>query len=114
MGAGAAWRLVEGQGTQAPQDAAWTPLRIRAVACLAGPCGPGGSGASGTGTNGPPLLLVGGGLDPLAPPARLEAAAEGARARGLDVELRILPTQGHTLLVGAVLDDVVEWLLAQG
>jgi len=115
MGAGMASRLVEAAvdtpAAQAGDDPARTPLRIRAVACLAGPCGPGTSGSYGAW---PPLLLVGGGLDPLAPPARLEAAAEGARARGLEVELRILPTQGHTLLVGAVMEDVVQWLLAQG
>jgi len=115
MGAGMAGRLVDAvedpAGRQAGDHPPGTPLRIRGVACLAGPCGP---GPTGTPEAWPPLLLVGGGLDPLAPPARLETAAEGARARGLEVELRILPTQGHTLLVGAVLEDVVEWLLAQG
>jgi hypothetical protein len=29
------------------------------------------------------------------------------------VELRIEENEGHTLLVGAVLDEVIAWLLAQ-
>ncbi len=103
MGAGAAWSLV----TRDPGVA-------RAVACLAGPCGAGaGRGGSGAPGGWPAVLVVGGALDPLAPPARLEAVAAQGREQGVDVELRIEENEGHTLLVGAVLDEVIAWLLAQ-
>ena len=103
MGAGAAWSLV----TRDPGVA-------RAVACLAGPCGAGvGRGGSGAPGGWPAVLVVGGALDPLAPPARLEAVAAQGREQGVDVELRIEENEGHTLLVGAVLDEVIAWLLAR-
>jgi len=103
MGAGAAWSLV----TRDPEVA-------RAVACLAGPCGGGaGRGVSGAPSGWPAVLVVGGALDPLAPPARLEAVAAQGTEQGLNVELRIEENEGHTLLVGAVLDEVVAWLLAR-
>jgi len=101
MGAGVAWNLVR-------RD----PGVAQGVVCLAGPCGGGAPRTGGEGPGGwPPLLVVGGALDPIAPPARLEAAAAEGRASGVGVEVRIQANQGHTLLVGAVLDEVVRWLL---
>ncbi|TVR65053.1 MAG: alpha/beta fold hydrolase [Gemmatimonadales bacterium] len=98
MGAGAAWSLATRQ-----------PDAIRAVACIAGPCG--GGVPAGTGATLPPLLAVAGGLDPLAAPDRMQAAAEAGRREGVQVDLRVMDTQGHTLIVGAVLDEVMTWLL---
>lgn len=98
MGAGVAWGLAE----------RYAGL-VSAVACIAGGCG---TGAGPVGAESlPPLLLVAGALDPIAAPSRVEDAAVQARARGIRVTYRLVPDQGHTLVVGAVLDDVVSWLL---
>lgn len=100
MGAGAAWAATL-------RD----PGAVRAVVCVAGPCG---AGAAAAGTPGvrPPLLVMAGGLDPISPPVRLEAAAAQARDAGWEVEVRTLDVEGHTLVVGAVLEDAVSWLMA--
>jgi predicted esterase len=116
MGAGAAWSATL-------RD----PSRVAAVACVAGACGqrpatPAGpeGGLPGSGEAGsnalpwPPLLVVAGGLDPLAPPARLQPVAEAAFQAGLPVTFRVLEEEGHTLVVGAVLEEVVAWLLSAG
>lgn len=101
MGAAVAWTLAERSAGG-----------VAAVACIAGGCG---TGSTPLGPDGvPPLLLVAGALDPIAAPARVEAAAGQARDRGVRVEYRLVPDQGHTLVVGAVLADVVDWLLAGG
>lgn len=92
LGAGAAWGLARQRSES-----------IAAVACLAGACGSGGPG--------PPLLVVAAEVDPLAQPARLEAAATAARATGQSVGYRVAEGWGHTLMVGAVLDEVITWLL---
>jgi predicted esterase len=111
MGAGVAWQLA--MATRDAADGSLAP--IGAVACLAGPCGPPGmasGAASDAGDAGyPPLLLIAGELDPLAAPPRMLQAAENATARGVAVTYRELPDQGHTLLVGAILEDVIEWLM---
>jgi predicted esterase len=91
MGAGVTARL-----------AALHPSRIRAVACIAGPCGAPGAGD-------PPRLVVAGSLDPLAPPARLRPPPGTDTAR---VSYREATGWGHTLLVGHVLDDTIRWLLS--
>lgn len=103
MGAAAAWQLAETFGRE-----------LAGVVCLAGPCPgrpPQGGGRSAEEL--PPLLVVAGETDPLAPPSRLEEAATQGRNRGLEVEMRVVPGLGHTLMVGAVLDEVVAWLLAR-
>lgn len=50
-------------------------------------------------------------LDPLAAPARLETAVARGREAGYAIDYRVVQGAGHTLLVGPVLDDVVQWLL---
>ncbi len=100
MGAAAAWSM-----------ALRSPDRIASVACLAGVCG-GGEAASGTGL--PPLLVIAGGLDPIIPPARIGAAVQAAEGAGRRVEYRVEEAQGHTLIVGYVMDSVVDWLLGPG
>ncbi len=89
MGAGVTARL-----------ASLHPTLIRAVACLAGPCGAPAAGD-------PPRLIVAGSLDPLAPPARLRPTAGTDSAV---VMYREMAGWGHTLLVGHVLDDTIRWL----
>ncbi len=107
MGAGVAWQLA--MATRTPADGAVPP--IGAVACLAGPCGPMSASSGDEDLFFPSLLLLAGELDPLAAPSRMSQAAENATARGVAVTYRELPDQGHTLLVGAMLDEVMEWLL---
>lgn len=101
LGAGTAWGLALARRE-----------RVAAVACLAGACGPARS------TNGharleprPPLLVVAGGVDPLATPPRLEAGVAAAQAAGVRAEFRVAPGWGHTLVVGEALPEVLDWLL---
>jgi predicted esterase len=100
MGAAAAWSM-----------ALRSPDRIASVACLAGVCGGGEAGADGAL---PPLLVIAGGLDPIISPARIGPAVQAAEAAGRRVEYRVEEAQGHTLIVGYVIDSVVEWLLGPG
>lgn len=55
----------------------------------------------------PPMLVIGGSLDPLARAASIERAVEVARAGGADVELALLPDQGHTLILPEALRRAV-------
>ena len=56
-------------------------------------------------------LVVGASVDPVVPPARLKIAVDQAHAIGWNVEYRELLNQGHTLMVGAFLDQAIAWLL---
>jgi poly(3-hydroxybutyrate) depolymerase len=122
-------RLIDTLATELPVDrarvyllghslgaaAAWNLARLRpdlvaAVVCISGACGGVPAPAP---PRVPPLLSVVGELDPIAQPARVEAAAAEARAAGRAVEFRLVPGYGHTLVVGVVLPDVVDWLLRQ-
>ncbi len=97
MGGGAASMLAARQADQ-----------IRAVACLAGFAGFGKSVEKT-----PPVLAIGAELDPIIPAARIEQAAQRAIERGLPVTYRLQKDYGHTVMVGAVLAEVVTWLLEQ-
>lgn len=59
----------------------------------------------------PPTLVYGAEVDPLVNAGQLQRGAERAAAAGLPVEFRLLKNYGHTLMVGRVLPEVVEWLL---
>lgn len=52
-------------------------------------------------------------LDPLFPFEGTRAMVENAKARGEDIELVTVANEGHTLVVGEVLDQAVDWLLAR-
>ncbi len=103
MGAGAAWSTTL-------RD----PGAVRGVVCIAGPCGAGATppAPGDEASSRPPLLVMAGALDPLSPPSRLEGAANQARDAGWEVELRTREEEGHTLIVGAVLEEALTWLLA--
>jgi acetyl esterase/lipase len=60
-----------------------------------------------------PVLAYAAELDRIIPAARVRASAEAAREAGLAVELREAKGQGHTLVVGGVLRECVEWLMAK-
>ncbi len=61
----------------------------------------------------PPTLVYSGELDPIVPPAKIQAAVEQAKRNHLPVELRTLKDRGHTLIVNDALGEGVEWLLMQ-
>lgn len=56
-----------------------------------------------------PMLVVAPELDPIFPPDRLEQAVTES-AGGDRIELRRRPNEGHTLVVGPVLDDIIDWM----
>lgn len=58
-----------------------------------------------------PVLAYAAENDRIIPAARVRRLAEEARAAGLPVELREAADQGHTLVVGAVLEECIRWLL---
>ncbi|MGP1346185.1 MAG: serine aminopeptidase domain-containing protein [Phycisphaerales bacterium] len=80
---------------------------IAAAVCIAG--------ARWINTNAPiaPTRYYAPQLDPIVPPARVATPAAAAIDAGMPVQIIELPHQGHTLVVPAVLDDAVEWLLRQ-
>lgn len=81
--------------------------KIAGVAAIAGlrPFSPGQASA--------PVLAYPAEFDRIIPAERVRAAAEAAQKEGLPVELREAKGQGHTLVVGAVLRECIEWLLAR-
>ena len=79
---------------------------IAGVVCIAGL-----GRAPAPGSTVAPTLAFLAELDPIAQPARLKPVAEQAAAAGLALELRIVPQQGHTLVVSASLPAAIEWLL---
>ena len=52
-------------------------------------------------------------LDPIFPASGLERQRDEAARTGRPIEWTLVPDEGHTLVVGAVLPEVVAWLLAQ-
>lgn len=93
MGAGAVAGLARGRSDT-----------VAAACCIAG-------GRFQTKSDSPPILVVSPELDGVVPPKRLQESAHKAFADGMLGELRIMPGYGHTLAVGAILPDAVDWLL---
>ena len=52
-------------------------------------------------------------LDPLFPLEATRASVDAASRRGEAIELVVVPNEGHTLVVGEVVDQAVEWLVAR-
>jgi predicted esterase len=84
------------------------PSRIRAVVCVAGNC----SAAASPGSR-IPIFIAAGALDPLFRVDVLSALAESLTADGRTVVFRRLESEGHTLVVGQVLPEAMEWLAAR-
>lgn len=59
-----------------------------------------------------PTLVLAGTLDPISRIDAVKSRIAKSTAAGSTVELRELANYGHTLIVGAVLSDAVDWLLA--
>jgi len=77
---------------------------IAAAGCIAG-----GTGFARADRLSPTLVIVGE-LDPISPPARLVPEAERAAQAGKRVQIRRVKDYGHTLLVGATLPELIDWL----
>lgn len=92
-----------GSGAAAAVAAA-RPRAVASVALLMG---------GGSFTRGVPTLVVGAERDPLAPGDAILGRARSAAAEGFDVATLRLAGRGHTLAVGDVLPEVVDWLLAR-
>lgn len=83
------------------------PQTVAGVALIAG-----AGSFPGAGADMPRTLVVGAETDMLVRAGMLQDAAQSARERGLPVESRTIANMGHTLVVGAALPEVIEWLLA--
>jgi len=59
----------------------------------------------------PPTLVIAAELDPLARPGRVEPGAQKAIDAGLPVEYKLMKNYGHTLVVGDIMHDTIDWLL---
>lgn len=92
MGAGAAGGLARSR-----------PDVIAAAACIAG-------GGLFAGDRSAPTLVIAGQFDPIVPAARLKVGADRAVEAGAPVTYREAAGQGHTLIVGDTLAEVVDWL----
>jgi predicted esterase len=83
------------------------PDRVNGAVCIAGFADlPQRGGA-------PPRRVYLAELDPLFPLAATRAVVDAAKARGEEIELVTIAHEGHTLVVGEVLDQAVDWLLAR-
>ncbi len=96
MGAGVTAALIRGQADT-----------FAAACCIAG----GRNFQSPDGI--PPLRVILAELDAIVSVKSVKAAAEKAISAGMPVELQIVPNYGHTLVVGNVLPEAVQWLLKQ-
>lgn len=100
-----------GHSTGAVTAQSWADLagnQLAAVVQIAG-------ASEFTGQRGrPPTLLLGGELDLIFPPDRLQAFADKAKQRDLRVQMRRVPSAGHTLIVGEVLPETIDWLMSHG
>ena len=94
MGAGATSRLA-GQRSDT----------IAAACCLAG----GGRSSS---ERLSPMLVIAAELDKVIPAEAVRSGAQRAIEAGLPIEFRQADHYGHTLMVGAVLPEAIDWLLA--
>jgi pimeloyl-ACP methyl ester carboxylesterase len=89
------------------QATAGQARRVRAVACIAGSC------AAAAPASAVPVLSVAGARDPLFRVALLQEQADALRTGDRTVEFRRLDAEGHTLVVGQALPEVMEWLAAR-
>jgi pimeloyl-ACP methyl ester carboxylesterase len=96
-------------GIVAGQLATSRGSRVRAVACIASPCG-GPADASGIpGARRAPSLVMAAENDLLIPLPRVQAGVAAAEATGRVIEVQKIAGQGHTLVVPTALPIVMEW-----
>ena len=92
---------------QATTLAATRASLIAGVACIAG------FGRVPTGRAVAPMLVILGEIDPISATEQLTPPITEAISGGASLDVRVVPNQGHTLIVNAMLPTVVEWLLRQ-
>lgn len=78
--------------------------KLAAACCLAGGGMPNSDAL-------PPMLVIAGELDSVVPTGFLKLSATQAANAGMPVKFESKANYGHTLMVGAVLSDSVNWLL---
>ena len=93
MGAGATAGLARGHSDT-----------VAAACCIAGGRFQAAPGSA-------PILVVSPELDGVVAPSRLQESARKAISDGMPGELKIMPGYGHTLAVGAILPEAIDWLL---
>ncbi len=97
-------------GAQAAVSAAWArPGVFAGCVALAG-----GRPPMRASTKGVPTLVVLGGQDPIMPAKELaEQWNQASNKRGVDVQVKVVASGGHTLLVTTELDQSIEWLMGK-
>jgi len=61
----------------------------------------------------PPMFVIAAEHDPLAQAKAVGDGAAAAEAAGFPVEYKLMSDYGHTLVIGEVLPEVIEWLLGK-
>jgi len=92
-------------------NATATLAALRCDTFAAALCMAGGAGRAMEGRV-PPMLVIAGEFDPIFLPGRIKSAVTKAQENGAKIELRIAKDYGHTMLVGAKLEEGVDWLLS--
>jgi len=100
-------------GIVAGQLATTRGSRVRAVACIASPCGGPADATGAAGARRAPSLVMAAENDLLIPLPRVQAGVAAAQATGRAIEVRTVAGQGHTLVVPTALPIVLEWLARQ-
>ncbi|MFM7259595.1 MAG: hypothetical protein ACKO3W_03230 [bacterium] len=83
------------------------PEAINGAACIAG------FADLARNVDAPPRIVFLAALDPLFPLASTRASVEVAQARGDVIEIVVVENEGHTLVVGEVIAQALDWLLAR-
>lgn len=83
------------------------PERFAAASCIAGA----GRFANEADRPYPPVLVIGAEHDFVVPPSRVQQHAQAGIERGLPIKYRLGENWGHVLVVGGMLEEIVEWLL---
>jgi len=94
-------------GVTASRLSVLKPQLIAGVVCIAG-----FADLPRTGVPAPRKVYLGE-LDPLFPVGSVTSAIEAARTRGESIVLEVLPREGHTLVVGRVVPQALEWLVGR-
>lgn len=86
-----------------------TPDRVVGAVCIAGTCASMNPVPEGSA----PWLIAAPALDPIIPAIAVLAGARSLEAAGARVDVRTLPDEGHTLVVGAFLPEAMQWARAR-
>lgn len=59
----------------------------------------------------PPIRVYAASLDPIVAPSRIKPAVDASIEAGVNIEYTLVENWGHTLTVGKVLPEAIEWML---